>query len=196
MRKQLCDDLTLYLESVRPKNLGHSYLFFTRRKNSKIMTPRGACISSENVLSHLVPDLMSRVTNHLFGTPKATTCHDFRRITATWVSTYGEPKHFSIYAEMLGHSEQMLRELYAKLHPGALAAQVPFAYEEIAAQEAKILGKTACTTTGTPEEKLKTALALAHQMWGALPKSKRENFLEMWTPDQCQILGIESSVRK
>ncbi|HEY9894882.1 MAG TPA: hypothetical protein V6D34_05615 [Candidatus Sericytochromatia bacterium] len=195
LRKQLCEDLTYYLESIRPKNLDHSYLFFIRRiKTSRVKMgltrPRGAPIGEGSILSKLVPSLISRVTEHLFGEAKATTCHDFRRITATWVCTYGEPKHFSIYAEMLGHSEQMLKDLYAKLHPGALAAQVPFAYEEIAANEAKVLGKTVQNKTISTEAKLKAALTLAHQMWGALPKSKRKDFLEIWTPEQCQLLGL------
>jgi len=133
---------------------------------------------------------MSQVTKHLFGSAKATTCHDFRRITATWVCTYGEQKHFFIYAEMLGHSEKMLRELYAKIHPGALAAQVPFAYEEIAANEAKVSGKTLQASGPTIETDLKIALNLLHQFWGALPKSKRKEFLEICTPAQLQLLGI------
>lgn len=57
---------------------------------------------------------------------------------ATWVCTYGNPAHFPLYAEMLGHSEQMLRKLYAKIHPGELAAQVPVAYEEIAENEKRV----------------------------------------------------------
>lgn len=192
LRKQLCADLSYYLEFIRPKNLDHSCLFFIRRTmtHGEKVSLRGDCIKNATYLSFRIPNLIGRVTEHLFGDSRKTTCHDFRRITATWVCTYGEPKHFSLYAEMLGHSEQMLRELYAKIHPGALAAQVPFAYEEISADEARILGKTSESGTMTTEAKLEIALNMLNQVWGALPKAKREDFLEIYTSAQLQLLGI------
>jgi integrase len=197
MRKQLCADLTYYLESIRPQNLDHSYLFFSRKSTTSNgeRRYRGTYISHAGVLSQLVPDLISQVAGHLFGDAKRTTCHDFRRITATWVSTYGEPKHFAMYAEMLGHSEQMLKNLYAKVHPGALAAQVPFGREEITANEARVQGKTVQSAVSEMEAKLaelEEFRTMSHQMWGALSKTKRKEFQETWTPKQCQLMRIVS----
>jgi integrase len=83
---------------------------------------------------------MACVTAHLYGIEQAkwTTPHDFRRIIATWVCTYGEPKHLPIFAELLGHSMDMLVHIYNKTHPGALARQSLFAYDEIAAREERM----------------------------------------------------------
>jgi integrase len=144
MQKTLSQDLKYFIENIRPKNLEHDCIFFIRQHSTCKKTPRrrGDPIVNEGVLNLNVRQVMYRTTYLLFGADNArrTTCHDFRRIIATWVCTCGEPRHLSIYAEMLGHSETMLRSLYAKLNPGALSRQASIAYQEIVANELKARG--------------------------------------------------------
>ncbi|XHX79451.1 MAG: tyrosine-type recombinase/integrase [Stenomitos frigidus ULC029] len=142
MQSPLTADLQYYLEHIRPQNLDHDFLFFIRQN---ITTPsgqrrRGDPIQADSYLSTRVPMLIACVTAHLCGIEQAkwTTPHDFRRIIATWVCTYGEPKHLPIFAELLGHSMDMLVQIYNKRHPGALARQSLFAYDEIAAREERM----------------------------------------------------------
>lgn len=196
-QKQLSCDLSYYIEHVRPKNLNHEYLFFIRSTHGKRY--RGDKINSETLLTAWVPKLIHSVTAHLFGCEKArqTTCHDFRRITATWVCTYGTPAHFAMYAEMLGHSVEMLQKLYAKTQAGDLAAQVPFAYNEIAANEAKVAQrfvenehKERSSIQKNEDSEIEMLKVMAKMFLGALPKSKRQSIFESLTPSQRQLIGI------
>ena len=124
MQITLTTDLQYYLEHVRPQSLDHDFLFFIRRN---VTTPsgqrrRGDAIDDESYFSSSIPRVMACVTAHLYGIEQAkwTAPHDFRRIIATWVCTYGEPKHLAIFAELLGNSMKMLVDIYNKMHPGAL----------------------------------------------------------------------------
>ena len=146
--------------------------------------------------SQLVPELLYRVTAHLFGKEeaKATQCHDFRRITATWVCTYGKREHLSRYAEMLGMSVEVLIKIYARLNPGGLAAQVPLAHAEIAANAARVTGKDLLDKPGhsSPTSPSKSNSfngsnnqehLLIKLLWESMSKRRQEKLLETVPPD-------------
>lgn len=206
LQKQLSSDLSYYLDHVRPgQQLNHDCLFFIRhaRTTEGIPRLRGDRILCSEYLSRRVPALIYKVTAHLFGpeNAKATTCHDFRRITATWVCTYGSPTHFPLYAEMLGHSENMLRNQYAKIHPGAMAAQVPIAYQEIVenenrvtkrleADESRVPGSIPQTHLASDGEQVELMRSMFKILWMALSKPKRNEVLQILTPAQRQLLNL------
>jgi integrase len=106
MQLTLGADLWHYLEHIRPQDLNHDFLFFVRQNRSTQngQFRRGEPICGQGYLSNRVSSLMACVTAHLYGMEhtKWTAPHDFRRIIATWVCTYGEPKHLAIFAELLG----------------------------------------------------------------------------------------------
>ena len=194
MQIALTTDLQYYLEKIRPQNLDHDCLFFIRRN---FTTPsgqrrRGDAICHEPYLSNAVPKIIAFVTAHLYGIEQAkwTAPHDFRRIIATWVCTYGEPKHLAIFAELLGHSMEMLVQIYNKMHPGALARQSLFAYDEIATREErmqdfKTLGRT--KAAASMSELSQTALVamlqkLVRKLWHALTQRKQNEVLASLSP--------------
>lgn len=205
-QKQLSADLTYYLEQIRPnQQLDHDCLFFIRSTSTRgtIHRFRGDRIVDSSCLGGWVTRLIYKVTAHLFGAENAkrTTCHDFRRITATWVCTYGNPAHFPLYAEMLGHSAEMLRDLYARTYPGALAAQVPLAYEEIVENENRVTqrlgtnvfaehGATPQPSVTSANEQVELMRSMLKMFWMALPKSKRNEMLQVLSPAQRQLLGM------
>ena len=198
LQKELSEDLAHYINHIRPKNLEHDCLFFTRQNTTYKgkVSLRGSPISGSAYLSQLVPELLYRVTAHLFDKEeaKATQCHDFRRITATWVCTYGKPEHLPLYAEMLGMSVEVLSKIYARLHPGVLAAQVPFAYKEIAENAARVTGKDLLGKPGysSPKSSSKSNSfngsnnqehLLIKLLWESMSKRRQEKLLETVPPD-------------
>ena len=198
LQKELSEDLAYYINRICPTNLEYDCFFFIRQNKTYKgkVSLRGNPIPASGHLSKLVPELLYRVTAHLFGKDeaKATQCHDFRRITATWVCTYGKPEHLPLYAEMLGMSVEVLIKIYAKLHPGGLAAQVPFAHAEIAANAARVTGKDLLGKPGhsSPTSPSKSTSfngsnnqehLLVKWMWESLSKLKRKKLLETVPPD-------------
>jgi integrase len=194
MQITLTTDLQYYLEHIRPQNLDHDFLFFIRQNVTKPrgQRRRGDAICVESYLSNTVSALIACITTHLYGIEQAkwTAPHDFRRIIATWVCTYGEPKHLAIFAELLGHSMEMLVQIYNKMHPGALARQSLFAYDEIAAREErmqdfKTLGraKAAASMSEMSQAALVAMLQkLVRKLWHALTKRKQNELLESLSP--------------
>ncbi|XGV94271.1 MAG: tyrosine-type recombinase/integrase (plasmid) [Leptolyngbya sp. BL-A-14] len=194
MQLALTADLQYYLEHIRPQNLDHDFLFFIRlnRVKPRGQIRRGDPIREDFYLSTLVSKLVACVTSHLYGIEqvKWTTPHDFRRIIATWVCTYGEPKHLPIFAELLGHSMEMLVNIYNKMHPGALARQSLLAYDEIAAREERMqdfksLGTAKAATSLS--EMSSTALVamlqkLVRKLWHALTQRKQQEVLASLSP--------------
>jgi hypothetical protein len=206
-REDLCKELTYYIEHIRPKNLKHDCLFFIRgnkARNGK-SSLRGDRINSTGHLSSLVPNLIYQVTAHLYGEEeaKATQCHDFRRIKATWVCTFGKPEHLSIYSEMLGMSEEVLKKRYARLQSGALAAQAPYADQEITANELKVTSKGLSVKPDAPNQVVlselgstlteRVLLRMLKIMWSNQSKAKRENTLELFSPLERQVLEVSKS---
>ncbi|MBD2038248.1 site-specific integrase [Leptolyngbya sp. FACHB-321] len=194
MQSTLTADLQYYLEHIRPQNLDHNFLFFLRLNRVKPhgQIRRGDPIRADEYLSRLVSKLVAGVTAHLYGLEQAkwTTPHDFRRIIATWVCTYGEPKHLPIFAELLGNSMDMLVKIYNKRHPDALARQSLFAYEEIVAREERMqafksLGRAKAATSMS--EMSATALVamlqkLVRKLWHALTQRKQQEVLASLSP--------------
>ncbi len=200
MRAEISADLQHYLNQIRPQNLGHDFLFFSRRNCSgKVkQSRRGDPIVNECYLSHLVPRLIACVTTHLYGieNTKWTAPHDFRRIMATWVCTYGKPEHLAIYAELLGHSMEMLVQIYNKMYPGALARQSLLAYDEIVAREKQV---QALNTPGGSQQPTSIAhmssttlvdvlKKLVHKLWYSLTQRKRSELLEALTPAERELI--------
>jgi len=200
MQSALTADLEYYLAHIRPQNLDHDLLFFLRQNQAKShgQIRRGDPIRADTYLSTQVSTLVAGVTAHLYGLEQAkwTTPHDFRRIIATWVCTYGEPKHLPIFAEVLGHSMDMLVKIYNKRHPGALARQSPLAYDEIAAREERMqafksLGRAKAATSMS--EMSSTALVamlqkLVHKLWHALTQRKQEEVLASLSSIECEAI--------
>jgi integrase len=52
----------------------------------------------------MVKTIMFSSTGYLFGQPKRTTPHDFRRIAITWQRQYGRVEDKTGLAEIMGHS--------------------------------------------------------------------------------------------
>lgn len=189
MQIALTTDLQYYLENIRPQSLDHDFLFFVRRN---VPTPsgqrhRGDAIDDQTYLSNTVPKLIACVTAHLYGIEQAkwTAPHDFRRIIATWVCTYGEPKHLAIFAELLGNSMEMLVKIYNKMHPGALARQSLLAHDEIAAREERMqnfktlsMPKVAASMSEMSQTALIAMLQrLVRKLWYALTQRKQNEVL-------------------
>lgn len=191
MQQTLTADLQHYIEYIRPKDLDHDFLFFLRQNLStkNRQQRRGDPIREPSYFSTSVPKLIACVTAHLYGVEntKWTAPHDFRRILATWVCTYGEPKHLAIFAELLGHSMEMLVTIYNKIHPGALARQALLAYEEIAAREERIKEfKTLGTSKAVSSfaemsltERVTILQKLVRKLWHALTSRKQTEVFEV-----------------
>jgi integrase len=202
MQLTLSADLQHYLEHVRPQDLNHDFLFFMRQNRSTQngQVRRGDPICGPVYLSNQVPRLMACVTAHLYGIEqtKWTAPHDFRRVMATWVCTYGEPKHLAIFAELLGHSMDMLVKIYNKMHPGALARQSLLAYDDIAAREKRMEDFKVSGTTGAAsslsEMSLSVQLAmlqkLVRKLWHALTKRKQNEVFEALSAAEREVLDV------
>lgn len=200
MQPELAADLLYYRDHVRPKNLGHDYAVFMRRNWSSgdKRTLRGDPIPDHHYLSHLVPRTVAVVTAHLYGIENAkwTAPHDFRRIIATWVCTYGTPAHLAIYAELLGHDINILTKIYNKMHPGKLARQASIAYRDIAANEARVKewespgsSQIALSAAQMNQSALIAMLKkLVKKLWNALTPRKRETVFESLSAAEREVL--------
>ncbi|CAA9361739.1 hypothetical protein AVDCRST_MAG94-3414 [uncultured Leptolyngbya sp.] len=101
-----------------------------------------------------------------------------------------------IFAELLGHSMDMLVSIYNKMHPGALARQSPFAYSEIAAREERMqafksLGRAKAATSMS--ELSSTALVamlqkLVRKLWHALTTRKQNEVLASLSPIEREVI--------
>lgn len=201
MMKELTQDLRYYLQHIRPKNLNHDHLFFIRRGFTRNghQSRRGDCIRDHTYLAIKVPQLIACVTAHRYGIENAkwTTPHDFRRILATWVCTYGSPEHLAIYAELMGHAIEMLVKIYNKMHPGKLASQAQLAYEQVAAQEHRVktwtlsgnVEETITSITQMSTDSLISLLKkLVRKLWKALTSRKRASTFERLNQLEREIL--------
>ncbi|MBD2036594.1 hypothetical protein H6F76_16400 [Leptolyngbya sp. FACHB-321] len=66
-------------------------------------------------LGDVVVRTMYTATGHLFGEPKRTSPHDFRRIAITWQLKYGNREQDEALAEMIGHSVRESDRTYSQL---------------------------------------------------------------------------------
>ncbi|MEB3311063.1 MAG: site-specific integrase [Snowella sp.] len=134
LQQQLTDDLTCYLNQVRPQ-LPHNFVFFNRGRGGIL---RGNII--QNRPSRLVERIMLNTSHEIFGEEKAKamTPHDFRRSSATWFAHYGHIEDAAIFAQLHGHSVDMLLKLYAQVRTEELTKQATSAYNRTDAR-AKLL---------------------------------------------------------
>lgn len=108
--KHLTADLDEWLSVWRPKvTLAHQYVFFSvdHSKPRSFGQPFTA-----PALYRMVKTIMFSTTSYLFGKPKRTTPHDFRRIAVTWQRKYGVAEEQAGLAEMMGHSVEQANRLY------------------------------------------------------------------------------------
>jgi integrase len=201
LQTELSIDFLYYLNHILPKNLGHDYIFFIRQNGLSRdgrESRRGDPIANEIYLADLVTRTVAAITAHLFGIENAkwTTPHDFRRIIATWVCTYGKPEHLPIYAELLGHSVEMLVKLYSKMRPGEHARQAHLAYADIAAREARIRewelsGQSELRASPAemgPVELVVMLKGLVKKLWNALTDYRRSALLKILTREERELL--------
>ncbi|MEB3189166.1 MAG: site-specific integrase [Snowella sp.] len=128
LQEQLTSDFTYYFKSVRP-NLPHAFVFFKRLKSC-----RGKPVKK---LSYIVKRIMFNASCELFGEEQAKGMnpHDFRRSLATWFAHYGRMEDVMIFAQLCGHSPDMLLKLYAQVRSREQTKQAPAAFNRTAARE-------------------------------------------------------------
>lgn len=85
----------IHLAPQRPERVGHPY------EGTK--------------LSGIVSQTMYSATGALYGDPKRTSAHDFRRIAITWQRKYGNREQDAALAEMMGHSVREADRTYSQL---------------------------------------------------------------------------------
>jgi hypothetical protein len=200
MKQDLTNDFLYYINKILPTNLKGDHLFFTRknRTTDNKESRRGDPIPNEGYVSSLVSRTIAAVTAHRYGLENTrwTTPHDFRRIIATWVCVYGQPKHLAIYAELLGHDPAILIRLYNKMHPGQLASQAQFAFEEIYEQEIKVTASQALlqseapnsTKQMSPSDVIEMLKKLVKKLWYGLTPNKRKSMSDILTPIEREVL--------
>lgn len=117
--KHLTEDLdewlTLWRPKVKPK---HQYVFFSvdHSKPRSFGKPFTA-----QAIYRMVKTVMFSTTTYLFGNPKRTTPHDFRRIAITWQRMYGRAEDQEGLAEIMGHSVEHANRIYCQLSSGQKA---------------------------------------------------------------------------
>ncbi|MGV0027307.1 hypothetical protein [Phormidesmis priestleyi] len=146
----------------------------------------------------MVSRTIAVVTAHLYEVENAkwTAPHDFRRIIATWVCTYGEPEHLAIYAELLGHDMNELVKRYNMMHPGRLARQATLVYKDIAAREARVKEWQSPSSSQTalsisqmnPPVLIAMLKKLVKKLWNALTPNKRASVFESLTSAEHEVV--------
>lgn len=112
LKDVLTKDFAEYFNDIRP-NWGHRFVFF-QRVNSKNGL-RGKPVKGD--FNRLTKTITYSGSRELFGqeNAKAMTPHDFRRCLATYFVHYGDRNDTPVIAAQLGHSEEMLRNVYAQV---------------------------------------------------------------------------------
>lgn len=132
----LTQDFTEYFNTIRP-NWTHRFVFFHRGDSH-----RGKPIEGD--LTKLTKRITYNASRELFGeeNAKAMTPHDFRRCLATHFVHYGDRNDAPVIAAQLGHSEEMLRNVYAQVDNEKLTQQSTEVWNRINAktQEARKSG--------------------------------------------------------
>ncbi|WP_411840866.1 hypothetical protein [Nodosilinea sp. PGN35] len=106
----LTHDLDEWLNVWRPKVPTHHQRVFIKLRNQKLDvlgTPY-----NDTQLCGLVARAMYSATGYLFGSPKRTTPHDFRRIAITWQRQHGRRDQDEALAEIMGHSVREANATY------------------------------------------------------------------------------------
>ena len=139
LQEQLTNDFTHYLNDIRPE-LSHNFVFFKRGGNRG---NRGDIIAERP--SRIVKRIMLNASSELFSEEEAKgmTPHDFRRSSATWFAHYGHIEDAPIFAQIHGHSVEMLLNLYAQVQQEKLTQQASSAFNRTSNREqiAKNQGK-------------------------------------------------------
>lgn len=112
----LTEDLDYWLNIWRPKVTTEHQLVFMNLSQyaTKFQQYQGIPLTT-NKFTVLVKQTMVAATTYLFGEPKLTTPHDFRRIAITWQRKYGRREQDKALAEVMGHSVQEGDKTYSQL---------------------------------------------------------------------------------
>jgi integrase len=134
MQEQLTNDFTYYWETIRP-NLEHYFVFFNRGNSKNNFAHRGNPIPKH--LSQLVKRIMYNASSEALREEqaKAMTPHDFRRSSATWFAHYGNIEDGFVFAQLHGHSVQMLLDLYAQVRSKEQTKQATSVFNRTTARE-------------------------------------------------------------
>jgi len=135
-QKELTRDFSEYLQSIRPA-FGHQFVFFKRGSTNINFANRGQPFTGKGTLSEIVKTIMYNASREVFGDEKAKgMCpHDFRRSSATWFAHYGHMEDVVIFAQLHGHSPQMLMDLYAQVRSQEQTKQATNAFKRTSARE-------------------------------------------------------------
>ncbi len=109
----LTADLDEWLNVWRPKiSTEHQRVFIhvSSKSGQKLGQPYDGV-----KLSEIVTHTMYTATGVLYGDPKRTSPHDFRRIAITWQRKYGNRNQDEALAEMMGHSVKEADRTYSQL---------------------------------------------------------------------------------
>jgi len=157
-QEQLTRDLDEYVDIWRKKaELSHNFLFFMRRNfcrkeapivakqptsehqpdttlcSTVIYANKGKPIPDENHLSRLLPRMFFKASAILYGkdNAKRPSPHDFRRGLSTWVFKNGELQDRTIYAEIMGHSEEQLIHTYQQVESREFTEKAAESFQRI-----------------------------------------------------------------
>lgn len=134
LQAQLTADFTHFWRNIRPQ-WSHQFVFYQRGTPRKQFVNRGQPISERP--SHIIRRIMFNASRELFGeeNAKAMTPHDFRRSSATWFAHYGHIEDVTIFAQLHGHSVDMLMDLYAQVRSEEQTKQATAAFNRTASRE-------------------------------------------------------------
>ncbi|WP_081972609.1 site-specific integrase [Leptolyngbya sp. KIOST-1] len=109
----LTADLDEWINVWRPKaTKAHQLVFF--QISPQLPENLGSPYLGTRI-SELVTRTMYKVTGVLYGEPKRTSPHDFRRIAITWQRKHGSRDQDEALAEMMGHSVREADRTYSQL---------------------------------------------------------------------------------
>lgn len=101
--KHLTKDLDTWLRDWRVKGPNSHQFVFMRMRSNRFPETFGDPLNAGN-MSDLVTSAVHNATAVLFGQPRDTTPHIYRRIAVTYQHRYGRPEQRDALAELMGHS--------------------------------------------------------------------------------------------
>jgi len=117
--KHLTAELDEWLNVWRPKvKLEHQYVFFSVDHSKPLSFGKPF---KDTAFYRMVKTIMSSTTGYLFGRPKQTTPHDFRRIAITWQRKHGVVEDQEGLAEIMGHTVEYANRIYNQMTSGEKA---------------------------------------------------------------------------
>lgn len=117
--KHLTADMDEWLDVWRPKlKPSHQCVFFSVDHSKPLSFGQPFTAPA---IYRMVKTIMFSTTSYLFGQPKRTTPHDFRRMAITWQRQYGVAEDQAGLAEIMGHSVEEANRTYWQTTRGGKA---------------------------------------------------------------------------